>query len=347
MKLGLTCNEIRLEQPHYTTTQLARSAAARGHEVFYVEASGFAVQADDSIEADARAVDGGSLKSAENLLGSLRELESRTRISVDELDVLLLRNNPNEDVFDRPWARLAAIDFGLLASRHGVIVLNNPATLATSLTKLYLHAFPAEVRPATLVTRNQSEAKQFVDDHGGYAVLKPLFGFGGRHVFLVRPGDEPNLNQMLESVAEDGYIIVQEYLPDAVRGDTRLLLVNAEPLCCDGSVAALRRVRSAGDMRSNLTAGATPHRAVVDDAMLEVAAKLRPRLIADGIFLAGVDIVGDKVMEINIMTPGALHQAAILEQADFSGEVISALERKVEQVHSGVMRSDDVALATF
>lgn len=330
MRIGLAVNSVSAEQAHFTTTRLAMVAAARGHEVQYIEAGDFGLGADDHVYADTLEVPQRRFRSGDVLLRELVATSKQLRC-VDELDVLLLRNNPNEDVFLRPWARLAPIDFGMLAAQRGVLVLNEPATLATSLTKLYLQGFPEQIRPETLVTRNRARARQFIADHDGHAVFKPLFGYGGRNVFLIRPEDAPNVNQMFESVSEDGYVIVQEYLPAAVEGDTRLFLMHGEPLVVHGHVAAVRRRRrpGEGDMRSNITAGATTERAVVDDAMLELASLLRPKLVEDGIFLAGVDIVGDKAMEINIMTPGALHHAEVLEGVNFGSAVIDALEQEV------------------
>ena len=86
-------------------------------------------------------------------------------------------------------------------------------------------------------------------------VLKPLQGSGGQSVFLVRPDDLPNINQMIDAVARDGYVIAQEYLPAAAEGDMRLFVLNGLPLRYRGRYAAFRRVRMGGDMRSNIHAG--------------------------------------------------------------------------------------------
>jgi glutathione synthase len=324
-------NSVVTEKPHYTTTRLAMAAVARGHQVFYIDADGFGLGVDDRVNARARSVPIRHFRSGEVLLREvLSDTAVRSSVIVDDFDVLMLRNNPNEDVFARPWARMAPIDFGAMVAERGVFVVNNPSVLARSLTKLYLRGFPRSVRPDTLVTRDRDQAREFIADHEGYAVFKPLFGYGGHNVFLVRPEARPNVNQMFESVADEGFVIVQEYLPEAVQGDTRLFVMNGDPLVVAGHIAAVRRRRrhGEGDMRSNITAGATTEKAIVDDAMLELVDQLKPKLIEDGIFLAGVDIVGDKVMEINIMTPGALHHAEVLEGVNFATAIIDALDSK-------------------
>ncbi len=248
---------------------------------------------------------------------------------MSELDVLLLRNDPAEDIQTRPWARMAGINFGRFAARSGVLVLNDPEGLGNALNKLYLQQFPRVVRPRCLITRDAERIKAFAKAEGGKVVLKPLFGSGGRNVFLLRPEDAPNMNQIIETVARDGYIIAQEYLPEAVRGDTRLFLLNGEPLQHKGRIAAIRRVRADGDMRSNITAGATSEPARISDRMLAIVESIGPRLKHDGMFFVGLDIVGDKLMEINVFSPGGLDSAEVFEQVNFCQILIEDIERKV------------------
>ena len=130
--------------------------------------------------------------------------------------------------------------------RHGVVVLNDPNGLSKAMNKMYFQTFPEEVRPRTLITRDREEIKAFAEEENGNIVLKPLQGSGGQSVFLIRPDDVPNLNQMIEAVSRDGYVVCQEYLPDAAKGDTRLFLMNGQPLRYKGRYAAFRRVRTGG-----------------------------------------------------------------------------------------------------
>jgi glutathione synthase len=152
---------------------------------------------------------------------------------------------------------------------------------------------------------------------------------------------------MIEAVSRDGYVIAQEYLPDAKDGDVRLFLMNGDPLAVDGRYAAFRRVSKNGDARSNLHAGGRIQRAVVTDEMLEIAEIVRPKLIADGMFLVGLDIVGNKLMEINVFSPGGLGSAAKLEGVDFNRPVIEAMERKADYREWGRGTIDNRRLATL
>ncbi|HEV3363592.1 MAG TPA: glutathione synthase [Acidimicrobiia bacterium] len=326
MKLGVFVNDVAKEEPKYTTTRLAMAAVNRGHEVWYIGAGDFACDPDDAMRAQAWRASTGHT-AARPFLDTLEP----GRFTVEDLDVLWLRSNPADDVPDRLWAQPIGLLFGGLAARRGVLVLNDPRGLSLALNKLYLHHFPAEVRPATLITRDPDEVQTFVADHGGRAVIKPLQGSGGQGVFIVSEDDEANLDQMIEAVTRDGYLIAQEQLPAAADGDVRLFLLDGKPLQCDGTYAAFRRVPQEGKALANMTAGASVEAAEVDDTMLHLAKLVGPRLIEDGMFLAGLDIVGDRILEINVFSPGGFGSVEQLTGVDFNEIVVAALERKVSQ----------------
>ena len=202
------------------------------------------------------------------------------------------------------------------------------------------------MRPLTLITRSRAELRSFVNEREK-VVLKPLQGSGGQGVFLVRHDDVANLNQIIDAVSRDGYVVAQEYLDRATEGDTRLFLMNGQPLRHRGRYAAFRRVRSGGDMRSNLHAGGTLAKAVLDDDAFRLAEIVRPKLVQDGMFLVGLDIVGDKLMEINVFTPGGLGSAQRLEGVNFTEAVLDALERKVAYMGFYQRKFDNREVATL
>ena len=110
---------------------------------------------------------------------------------------------------------------------------------------MYFQLFPEEVRPRTLITRDRDEIKHFAQEEQTI-VIKPLQGSGGANVFLVRHEDIPNLNQMIDAVSRDGFVIAQQYLPAAEQGDMRLFVMNGRPLRVGRKYAAFRRVRTGG-----------------------------------------------------------------------------------------------------
>jgi glutathione synthase len=330
MKLGFVVNSISSEEAAFTTTRLALTATNMGHKIYLLGVADFIYEPDGSIHACAREVQGTSYESHETFLDEMQSPEAEAvRIKVDDLDVLLLRNDPSDDAVERPWAQTSGILFGQLAAARGVLVLNDPVNLANALNKTYFQHFPEQVRPKTCISRDADEIKKFIANQNDKTVIKPLQGSGGQSVFLVGEDEKANLNQMIEAVTRDGYCIAQEYLPAAVEGDVRLFVMNGRPLMHDGKFAAFRRVNRTGDMRSNMHSGGESEAVEIDDDALRLVEMVGPKLIADGMFLVGLDIVKDKLMEINVFTPGGLGSAQQATGVDFTEIVIADLERKV------------------
>ena len=251
-------------------------------------------------------------------------------VDITDIDVLMLRNDPSNDAIDRPWAEDIGIQFGRRAAQQGVLVLNDPDSLSRAINKLYFQEFPRAVRAETLITRFPADIKEFAKKHGGKIVLKPLQGSGGQGVFLVNNKAAANLNQMIESISRDGYIIAQSYVPEADKGDIRLFIMNGEPLQIDGKYAALRRVSSKEDIRSNIHAGGTATPVKITERELRVAELIRPKLLEDGMFLVGIDIIGDVILEVNVFTPGNLFSCCEMAGVNFAGKVMQSIERKLE-----------------
>lgn len=348
MRIGFVVNDVATEEPGYTTTRLAQEAVNQGHEVWEFGVGDFVYEPNDSISARGRSVSKKKYKTSEAFLKDLQNRDGvHGKITVDDLDIVMLRNVPSDDYLKRPWAAGAAAEFCRLAVRKGVVVVNDPSGLAKAATKMYFQMFPEEVRPKTLITRNNDDIRDFAKDMGGTIVLKPLQGSGGASVFLVRPDDLPNLNQMIDAVSRDGFVIAQEYLPAATEGDMRLFVMNGRPLRVKGKYCAFRRQRSGGDMRSNIHAGGKLAAADVNEQALRIAEIVRPKLVQDGMFLVGLDIVGDKLMEINVFSPGGLGSAQKFTSVNFTKYVVEALERKVQYMNYYGRNFDNVDMCTL
>lgn len=330
MRLTILVNDVATEVPPATTTVLARAAVRAGHTVRLIGIDQLTYLPDGRIGGVAMVPPDNS-RTKESFLAAMQAKGApRERVTSDDMDVLWLRYNPSEELQnERHWAQDSGFLFGRLAMSRGVIVLNHPDTLAYAIDKLYFQHFPEEVRPVTLVTRDVDEIRRFYEDHKRRIVIKPLSGYGGSDVFIVER-DGKNLSQMVEAITRSGFVMAQEFLPAAKDGDTRFFMVNGEPLVVDGRVAALRRVSATEDFRSNMSAGGKPMKARVTDRMLELANIVGPKLKRDGIFFAGLDIVGDKIVEINTISTGGLNITSVLEKTDFPSEVIRLVARKVE-----------------
>jgi glutathione synthase len=328
VQIAFFVNDLEREHPGYTTTVLAHCAAMRGHRVCYITPYDFVLRADDTLGAHARRLPKRKYKNREDFFGTLKSAKTKLEpIDMADVDVLMLRNDPSIDT-ETPWAMETGILFGREAAKRGVIVLNDPDSLGRAINKLYFQSFPAEARAETLITKNEADIKAFAKDHGGNIILKPLQGSGGSGVFRIEGGGKSNLNQIIEAIGRDGYIIAQAYVPAAKKGDIRLFMMNGQPLQIGGKYAALRRVASPDDIRSNIHAGGTAEAVEIGETELAVAELIRPKLLADGMFLVGIDIVGDKILEVNVFSPGNLNSCSRLAGADFSVPIVEAIERK-------------------
>ena len=130
-------------------------------------------------------------------------------------------------------------------------------------------------------------------------------------------------------------------------GDVRLFVMNGVPLQRDGKYAAMRRVPAEGEHRSNMHASGTAEKVKLSEQALAVAEMVRPKLVQDGLFLVGLDLVGDKILEINVFTPGGLLSIGRMYRTDFVDSVVQALELKLEVRSSYGDTLSNRALATL
>ncbi|MBB4659981.1 glutathione synthase [Parvularcula dongshanensis] len=346
MKLTFVINDIMSEDETYTTIRLGRRALQMGHDVAFVSLVNFTYEPDESVSALASVPRARHETDAELLADVQGDDAELTKICISDQDVLFLRADPAPELVARPWAHVSSLLFAQLAAKRGVIVLNDPQHLTDASNKTYFQQYPKAIRPVTCITRDPAEIKRFIEDQGGKAVIKPLQGSGGQGVFVITPETMANLNVSIETTVKDGYAIVQEYLPDAADGDLRLITLNGKPLQVDGTYACFRRYNDTGDARSNFSAGGKIKLEAPDERALRLAEICGPKLVNDGMYLAGLDIVGDKMMEINVDTPGGINLVESLTEIDFAGAIIRDMERKVElrDHYRGRLRNDQIAV---
>ena len=335
MRIAFFVNSISSEYPRYTTTLLGLAARARDHDIFYITPEGFVLNPDDTMSVVVRKVPERKFQKVQTFHEAVQNETTPETLDVTELDVIVLRNDPSKDYEERPWAAQVGPMFGRLAAERGVLVVNDPDGLALAQNKLYLQGFPETIRPPTMISKNAAKIREFIDSRKDGVIIKPLAGSGGKNVFKINSPDDPNINQIFEAVSEEGYLIAQAFLPEATGGDIRIFLMNGSPLERDGKYAALRRVPAKGDVRSNVHAKGTIEKVKVSDDVLQICESVRPKLIQDGLFLVGLDIVGDRVLEINVFTPGNLWSIADMQGVDFSETIIQSLEQKIRMREEG------------
>ena len=347
IKLAFVINDIETEQDNYTTIRLARKAVSRGHEVALIGLGNFIYDWNEAICAMATMSKIDDFDDDASYLAHLQDGEiDNHRIALADWDVLMLRGDPAEELGTRNWAPSSSLLFAQLAARNQTIGLNDPQHLTDAQNKTYFQGFPEDVRPETTITRVPAEIERFLEAHGGKGVIKPLQGSGGQGVFIIDENNRQNLNQIMEAVIRDGYAIVQEYLPAASEGDLRMLTLNGRPLKVDDTYACLHRFSQTEDHRSNISAGGGVEMVDPPEVALKIAEIVGPKLIDDGMYLTGLDIAGDKMMEINVDTPGGLNFMEDLSGVNFSGAIIDDLERKVrlQRQYAGTLTNRQLAV---
>ncbi len=345
MVIGFVINGISSESENYTTVHLAFQAHKMGHRAVFFGVGELSYTPDGHMGAKAHEAPQQQYKTVSSYFNACKKAEPK-HVSSAELDVLLLRNDPSEDMSERPWAVQAGILYGAVAEANGVIVLNDPTNLAGAINKMYFQHFPAILRPRTLITRDVEEIRKFFAEQKQKMILKPLQGSGGSNVFKVDAKTIGNLTQIIDAISRDGYVIAQEFLPAANDGDVRLFVMNGSPLITDGEYAAFRRRSAEGDIRSNISAGGHPESVKVTDEILELVEVVRPKLVSDGMFLVGLDIVGDKLMEINVLSPGGLNLIGQMQKVNHMETVMEAIEKKVhyKQLYGTNISNRDLAI---
>lgn len=294
-----------------TSFALMLEAQARGHRVDHCLASDVGLRGRRVVARVRQATM--QLDEKEPIL-----LADEEDIDLADVDAVFIRKDPP---FTDAYLWLTLVLDHLEGS---TLVVNNPRGLREANEKLYAHHFP-EVVPPTIMTSHKDEILRFLSDVGGKAVIKPIDGHGGEGVFLLSNGDN-NLNGLIEAVTHLGTrnAIVQALIPEVYdEGDKRILLVDGELLGVVG------RVPSKGDLRSNVHVGGSTAPAELSEADQTIIDRIRPRLLADRLFFVGLDVIGGKLIEVNVTSPTLIQQMSRLLGENLSAKVIERLEEKV------------------
>jgi len=293
-----------------TTIVMMREAQDRGHTVLYVD------QAD--LEVDRGRVRALAVPITLDLASEAPVTRGEARIYDfdEEIDVAFQRKDP-------PVDREFIVATQILDVCQRTIVLNRPAAVIAYNEKLLATQF-ADLMPATRVTRRIDELKAFMAELGGQMIVKPLDGKGGEGIFHVTT-DDRNLNSILEQSTEFGTraTMAQEYLPAIREGDKRILLLEGEP------IGAVLRVPTASESRANFHVGGSAAKAPLSDDDRAIIARVGPFLKDQGLFFVGIDVIGDKLTEINVTSPTGVQEINALDQTNLEAVFIDRVEALV------------------
>jgi len=297
-----------------TTFAFMLEAIGRGHQVYFVALP-------DLYAIGAQAFAGARRCAVMRGTPHYRFIDDGADYPLENFDAIFMRKDPPaDDVY------LFATMLLSLADRRRTFVLNEPAGLREANEKLYALNFPDAI-PPTLVSQDLARLKKFMAEQGGQMIVKPLDGHGGEGVFLANSKDR-NLGAILETVTqfETRLIMAQRYIPEARKGDKRLIVLNGDPLGCT------LRVPRDDEHRGNIHVGGNAVKAPITARDREICRMLKPRLERDGLYFVGLDIIGDYLTEVNVTSPTGVQEIDRLDGANLEGKVIDFVESRIAEL---------------
>jgi glutathione synthase len=246
------------------------------------------------------------------------ELGEKKDLPLDYLDVILMRKDPP---FDMEY--IYATYILQRAHENGSLVVNRPDSLRDANEKLYTAWFPECCAP-TLVTRNASRIREFLDQHIDI-ILKPLGGMGGVSIFRIGENN-PNTNVIIETLTDNGlkYCMAQRFVPEISKGDKRILMIDGEPV-----PYALARIPAKGETRGNLAAGGRGEGVDLSERDYWICKQVAPALKEKGLLFVGLDVIGDYLTEINVTSPTCIRELDNLYGLNIAGTLMDRIEAKL------------------
>lgn len=240
-------------------------------------------------------------------------------------DVIFMRANPPLDPF--------VLNF-LDPIKDDVFIINDVEGLREANNKVYTAAFydpKNEVIPKTHVSKNKEYLKSVIkESESKRMIMKPLNGYGGSGVIVLETSARSNINSLLDfyisgnKSGESNYVILQDYVDGAEKGDVRVLMLHGEP------IGAMRRVPPEGDARSNVSAGGKAVKHTLTKEERRLCNIVGPNLVKDGLYFVGLDLIGGKLIEVNVLSPGGIVLINKLNKVRLQEKVIDYCENRVK-----------------
>ena len=309
IKLGILMDPIKdINIKKDSSFAMLMEAQSRGYEMYYLEMNDLYLEYGHTYARVAKV----TVKNDPNDFYQLGEFEE---IRLSDLDVLLMRKDPP---FDTEF--IYATYLLERAEDEGLLVVNKPQSLRDCNEKLYTAWF-ADLTPPTLVTRREDKIREFYATHKDM-ILKPLDGMGGSSIFRVKEGDA-NVGVIIETLTQLNtvYTMAQAFVPDISNGDKRILIVDGEPM-----PYCLARIPAKGETRGNLAAGGRGEARPLSDTDWEIARRIGPTLKEKGLIFVGLDVIGDKVTEINVTSPTCIREIEAAFDVNITGALMDSIE---------------------
>ncbi len=291
-----------------STFRIAVEAQARGHSLFHYGPGDLSFR-------EGRVQARGQWMTLRREKGNHVSFSPPETLDLATMDVVWLRQDPP---FDMSYITTTHL---LDLIHPATLVVNDPFWVRNFPEKLLVLRFPA-LTPPTLIARDLATIRDFKAAQGD-VILKPLYGNGGAGVFRLDPADRnlSALHELFTGLSREP-MIVQRYLPEVVKGDKRVILVDGVP------VGAINRVPQTGETRSNLHVGGRAEAAELTARDREICAAIGPTLRDNGQIFVGIDVIGDMLTEINVTSPTGIQELERFSGVNAAALIWEAVERR-------------------
>lgn len=307
-----------------TTLRLIHECVKRGHTVAVSTVNNLTIR--DSVASAFCDVFKKQTKVTENIVSFYKNSKfKRTPLPLAGFDAIIMRANPPLDTFALNFLDSVKGDTFIMNDLDGLRIANN---------KIYTASFQdteSEFIPATHVSKNRDYLERIFDESASdKMILKPLDGFGGRGVIVLEKSARQSFRSLLdfyiggdENGKGSNYVILQDYVHGAEEGDVRILMLNGEP------IGAMKRVPAKDDVRSNVHAGGTVVKHKLTAQEKKLCKYIGPKLVRDGLYFTGIDVIGGKLIEVNVLSPGGIVRINKLNRVKLQSQVIDFVESVV------------------
>ena len=316
-----------------STLRLIHECARRGHHVALAAPGGLII-CDNAAQVLCRVIQNNRISA--NIPSFYRHAELKaSRLPLSGFDVIFVRLSPPLD-----GMVLSFLD----AVRADTFIINDVGGLRLAGNKLFptmLADADHDFVPTTYVSRQRDFLERMIlESPYDRMVLKPVNGSRGRGVVVVERQARKSLRSLLDFYVGEGeqsqFVVLQEYVPGAEDGDVRILMLNGEPL------GAMRRLPASGDVRSNVHAGGSVKKHALSRRETSLCRHLGPRLVRDGIYFAGLDVIDGKLIEVNVLSPGGITRINRLNRVRLQVRVVDFLEEVVQAQESRALRKHEL-----
>lgn len=318
MKVGLVLDPVNKINPKKDSSlAIAKSVLEKKWQCFFIAFETMQVQINNN-KTDCFAETSEFLNVDLKGYDTTFKLGEKKQTCLSEFDVILMRKDPP---FDDAFLYSTYI-LSLCQSQYKTLVINKPSCLRDFNEKFFITHF-AQFAPKTIITQSEFEIRDFVSKNKK-AVVKPLNAMGGHSIFILK-SDDLNLTTILETMLSHyPFVMVQEFLEEISDGDIRVLVVDGKAYDY-----GIKRVPKKGDFRGNLAKGANCVIHHLNPIQKQMCNQIAMQLKKLGISLAGLDLIGNKVSEINITSPTCFREYFEIYQTDVALDLVNAIEKKI------------------